>query len=381
MKQETILALGLTGLLVAGCVFSATHTSNADTQKTTDYSKYVTLGEYKGVSTGLTVNETTDAEIQEVTDTLIAQYGGNFKPDNTATITEKCRVTATIPDEDGHEDEITWLMTDDNYKPFIDASLGKKVGDTIKVPLVDGEYDVTITQIEVPDEITDDFVKSMELPDIDTVEELKADIKSYIDEQHTLEYNALQQENAFNIMFASCEVTEIPADIMTAYTEITNERVNMLIDYTKSQAEEGQELTDTEIIKQQMEADEFVGTTDDYLKWYAQRNAMTYMICKEIADKENIEVTDDELYNLIAAEWAPQQEEYPTLISFIEAKGKTNYEMNALIAKVKEYVGEQSKEGLIKIENTTGEKSTEVTNVDSTNTTNTATESTTTETE
>lgn len=358
MKQETILALGLTGLLIAGCVFSATHTSNTDTQKTTDYSEYVTLGEYKGITTGLTVNETTDAEIQEVIDTLITQYGGNFKPDNTATITEKCRVTATIPDEDGHEDEITWLMTDDNYKPFIDASLGKKVGDTIKVPLVDGEYDVTITQVEVPDELTDDFVKSMELTDISTVEELKADIKEYIDGQHELEYNALQQENAFNIMFASCEVTEIPADIMTAYTEITNERVNMLIDYTKSQAEKDQELTDTEIIKQQMEADEFVGTTDDYLKWYAQRNAMTYMICKEIADKENIEVTDDELYNLIAAEWAPQQEEYPTLISFIEAKGKTNYEMNALIAKVKEYVGEQSKEGLIDIQT---EKTTDVT--------------------
>lgn len=98
-----------------------------------------------------------------------------------------------------------------------------------------------------------------------------------------------------------------------------------------------------------------------------RKNAKEYMIYSTIAEIENIEVSDDELYSSIAADWQTATDEYETLLDFIEAYGKEQYEMSLLSQKVIEFLAENSVEGLMNsnaekenvLDNTTVESSTE----------------------
>ena len=126
-------------------------------------------------------------------------------------------------------------------------------------------------------------------------------------------------------------------------------------------AGEGEEVSLADVLEDQINADGFVGTADEYLKWYAEKNAREYMIYHEIAKIEGISVSEDELYSAIASDWASSQGEYETLVDYIEGYGKVQYEKALLSRKVIKYIAENSEEGIIEEsdESSTDESKTE----------------------
>lgn len=341
-----------------------------------NYSNYVTLGDYKSISTGLSVAEVTDEDIEDTIQETIDVVGGYYETDENATVEEGYQVEASLQLVDTGSDsepfELTFVVGDENYpEEFSEGIIGLKAGESTTVTLSEeydnAEYIITVINVNPPADITDEFVETLYIENVSTVEELREDIKEYLTERNESEYNEAQKNAVSEKVIANASVTEIPEELIESYVEILNKKVEVLIEVAQEEAEDGEEVTKTDVLADQMKADEFVGTVDEYIEWYAEKNAKEYMIYSTIAEIENIEVSDDELYSSIAADWQTATDEYETLLDFIEAYGKEQYEMSLLSQKVIEFLAENSVEGLVNsdteeekvLDNTTVESSTE----------------------
>ena len=113
-------------------------------------------------------------------------------------------------------------------------------------------------------------------------------------------YNEEVRNTASDMVVEESSIANIPAELIADYTQIITSKVDNILEAQKEAAKENEEEeteapTRYSILKSQMEADEYVGTAEDYIKWYAESNAKQYLVYKKIAELENITVSDDEL--------------------------------------------------------------------------------------
>ena len=343
---------------------SATDAGTEATSKAADNSA-VTLGEYKNVETKVTLKTPTDEDIQAVIDDIIKNNGGCYevKEDAIAQGDVQVKVEIAFKDASGayvEGNEYTYVLGDENYpEEFHTAIEGKKAGDSEEVIIGEGdstsEYRLTLKEVAVPCDITDEYVKTLEIKDVNTVSDLKEDIKKYLDEQMISIYNEEVRNTASDMVVEESSIANIPAELIADYTQIITSKVDNILEAQKEAAKENEEEeteapTRYSILKSQMEADEYVGTAEDYIKWYAESNAKQYLVYKKIAELENITVSDDELYSSIASEWIEVINDYPTLLDFINETGTESYERALLCQKVMDFLGANSKEGYLEKE-------------------------------
>ena len=343
MIKKNIKKLALVGSMTAilsGCGSTAMVSS--------DYSSLVRLGEYKNIETGIDKPEVTEEDVKKVVDETIELAGGCFKQDDNTTLIEgyKAVVEEVPADGDlGYNQNVYLLGSEECPEEYKEALLGKKVGESVEV---NGNI-ATVKSIYVPDEITDEFVESLQIEGVTTVEELKEDIRKYLSGKNEFEYNEKVKENASKLVFDGCEVKEVPENLVKEYEDSINSKVEALIEQYKNDSEE--EITKADILSEQIAEDEFVGTVDEYIAWYAKKNAEEYMIYNAIAQKEGIEVSDEEVFSQMATDWASMTDKYETLADYVDAVGKDQYEKAILSSKVEEFIGNSTKEGLIAMNN------------------------------
>ena len=370
-KRALILSILLTLSSIATACGSNGTTEQTEMQinaENENFSQYVTLGEYKGLSSGVTLKKVTDEAIDEVIEETVDAAGGYFEEDKTAAVAEGNQVEVTIQlvDNTTNSDpsSLTFTVGDENYpEEFSNGIIGLKAGDSTTVTLAESEtqYIISVNKVSVPADITDEYVETLGIENVSTVKELRDDITEFLRKQYENEYNESVQEAVSKLVVENSEVSEIPEELIDEYTEIINKKVNVILENALETAGEGEEVSLADVLEDQINADGFVGTADEYLKWYAEKNAREYMIYHEIAKIEGISVSEDELYSAIASDWASSQGEYETLVDYIEGYGKVQYEKALLSRKVIKYIAENSEEGIIEEsdESSTDESKTE----------------------
>ncbi len=358
MKRKTCAALLiLSAAMMTACGNSSEVSNNSES---TSKSANVELCEYKNVETGLSVQEVTDEDINKIIDDTVKQAGGNFA-ETEAPAQSGYRVDVTASQDGSDPFEMSFEIGDENYPAeFSEVLTGLSKGESASATLSEesggGTYEMTITQVYAPADITDDFVTSLGIENISTVNELKDDVTKYLEKQYIDTYNAELEEKVFEIVNDGSTVDVIPNNLLAAYKKIVNDNVDSLIASYQAQAEEGTEVSKTDVLSSQMKEDEFVGTVDDYIEWYAEKNAKQYLVAKKIADDEKLEISDDEVYSLAATEWAALGDEYATLKDYLDEYGIEQYERAYTVTLVKKFLAENSKEGYV--QNETDEKET-----------------------
>ena len=84
------------------------------------------------------------------------------------------------------------MLGDENYpKESTEVLTGSKRGEVKDITFSESDggatYQFNIQEVQTPSDITDEFVKTLGIANISTIEELRADIKKYLEKQRAEE--------------------------------------------------------------------------------------------------------------------------------------------------------------------------------------------------
>lgn len=333
----SILAMATAGIAIVGCSSEQGQTTAADSEA------IITLGEYKGVSTGVALHEITEEDIEAVINDTVSSSGGYFEDaGENAAAEEGYQLTIEYSETSSPTETYpgSIIIGDSDWpEEFSTALVGLKIGDETTVTLSEDDggatYNIKVISVNKPAQITDEYVKTLGIEGVSSVEDLREDVTAYLEEQYRYEYEEEVKDAAGNKVYSTSTVTNIPQKLIDEYTDLLNTRIEAVIE---SQSTEEEPLTKSDILQESMAADEFVGTVDEYIVWYAEKNAKEYLIYQKIAEDEGITIDNDELYSMIASEWVSEQDTYPTLLEFMDHYGREQYERAMLTDKVKEFI-------------------------------------------
>ncbi|MBC8214708.1 MAG: trigger factor [Candidatus Marinimicrobia bacterium] len=172
------------------------------------------------------------------------------------------------------------------------ALKGTKAGETVKIsPKYDDSeicYEVTIHKIEeqILPKLDDDFAKTVDAS-LKTLNELKDKVKANIDQELDNEYKK-QIRQLISDYFVTKSTADVPVSMKEHY-------LNGVIDDVKKQNHNQEKLDDTEIRKA------YDKIADWNIKWH--------LIREELLKKEAIEITENDIKNMIdeVAEKNPDQ--------------------------------------------------------------------------
>ncbi len=333
MKRKYLVPLAV--FLAAASLYGCGKKSSSDS-----YEKYVTLGDYTGMTIDRVKTTVTDDDVQEevqndlyanadyteVTDRA-AQDGDTVNIDYTGTIDNAEFDGGSDSDFDLELGSGTFLSD------FEDGIIGMKTGETKDIAVTfpedyDGELDgksavfsVTvnsITEVTLP-EYNDAYVQDNY--GYDTTAEFEASLKSDLQEQY--------DEDAQYTACADALAQAVDNSTFDGYPQ-------ELYDATKTQVE-----SDNQAFAEQLgiEWTDLVGEDydidDDVISAIHEK-----MVVSVIADKEKLNVTDDELNSYIDDNW--ELYEYDSRDAFVEDNGEDALRYSLLYDKVLNFLGENN---------------------------------------
>ena len=333
MKRKYLVPLAV--FLAAASLYGCGKKSSSDS-----YEKYVTLGDYTGMTIDRVKTTVTDDDVQEevqndlyanadyteVTDRA-AQDGDTVNIDYTGTIDNAEFDGGSDSDFDLELGSGTFLSD------FEDGIIGMKTGETKDIAVTfpedyDGELDgksavfsVTvnsITEVTLP-EYNDAYVQDNY--GYDTTAEFEASLKSDLQEQY--------DEDAQYTACADALTQAVDNSTFDGYPQ-------ELYDATKTQVE-----SDNQAFAEQLgiEWTDLVGEDydidDDVISAIHEK-----MVVSVIADKEKLNVTDDELNSYIDDNW--ELYEYDSRDAFVEDNGEDALRYSLLYDKVLNFLGENN---------------------------------------
>ena len=168
-------------------------------------------------------------------------------------------------------------------------------------------FKVTVHEIKtkILPELNDDLAKDVNAPNVETMEDLRALIRSSMEDQKKQNAETEAMNKLISTVVDACEV-EIPE------TMITNETNDMIADYGNRLQQQGMSL---EMFYQ------YTGQTEETLREQmakdAENKVKLRLVLDAIATQENVEVTDedkDQEYEMIAAQYNMEKEKVKELI-------------------------------------------------------------------
>lgn len=277
-----------------------------------DASDYVKLGEYKGVEVALTEPEVTEEEIVEYMDT-IREAAAVSTP-----ITDRAVEMGDIANIDyvGKLDGVAFeggtaqgfdlTIGSGQFIPgFEEGVVGMEIGETKDIdmtfpdpydnnPDLAGQpvvFTVTVNGIneqEIP-ELTDEFVAGLEREEFSTVEEFRAYVSNEIMEQKQTDYDNEKTNLTVEAVASLCEFKGAPSGMIDRMnTTLTNNIGSYASMY-------GMDIRSYVAAVYGGTEDEFQDTLLEQTELMAQQ----YIMMQAIADKEGIEVTDEEANALL----------------------------------------------------------------------------------
>lgn len=327
----------------------------------TDYSKYVELGEYKGIEVTLDSTEVTDDEVKsQIESTLTSD-------------TRKVDVTDRAI-EDGDIANIDYVGTVDGEEfeggsaegynltigsnTFIDdfeeQLIGKNIGDTVEVKATfpddyksedvagkEAVFTVTINSIQesVVPELTDEWVTEYTAEDetpYTTVKEYKKSVRASLEEEKIQQAATNKTADVLTKIVENSTIKGYPQDEIDSYVE------NMTSYYESIASAWGYSLDDFLSSMYGYTPEEF----EKEANTLAEATIARQMICKLIAKAEGMTVTDEEYQEGLKAyaeEYSSDSKTY-TAESFEEEYGKDVVEENILLEKVLDFITESAVE-------------------------------------
>ena len=335
-----LMAVAMMASMISGCGKSV------DMDKI-DAQKYVTtLFEYKGMELSAHKQEIDDEYINSYIEFMLTQYPVSVpvtdrpvQVGDTANIDYVGKDMEGVAFEGGTAQGYDLIIGSGMFVPgFEDGLIGANIGETRDVALTfpenyhsedlagqDVVFTVTINSItgSEPAELNDEFVAQFGSAN---VEEFKNSIVGVLEQDALATYEEELQMQIIDKLLAECKFAdELPNDLMESYKDQIYSNFEMYA------SQYGMDV-DTYVKASDMTMEEFeenilVGATD---------SVKEVLVCKVIADKENIEVTDEELEQNIQDNYANFG--YATPEEYKENENVEEYRDYLLTAKVLSFI-------------------------------------------
>lgn len=268
-----------------------------------DVSKYVTIGEYKGLELTRTSQSVTDDDVQAEINYNLEDNGTEVKDgtvENGDTVTINFTGTIDGKEFDGGSAEDYELVVGDGemIDGFEDGIVGMKSGETKELDLTfpDDYYEesvagkavvfkVTLQKFTRPAELTDEWVA--ENTEYKTVDEYRAAVKTQLEDTAVQTADYELYSDAWNEVQAASEVKDYPKEDVDAakksYQEL-NEK------YVK---DAGMEMADF-LESQGMSEEDYESECQQYAESKVEQN----LIVQGIMDAEGLSIDDEETQKL-----------------------------------------------------------------------------------
>lgn len=359
-KNIKLIAILLsTAILAVGCgkssdkEGSATTNENATTSESTtttenvDYSQYVTLGTYKGVSYTKQTIEVTDQEVEDQIQSTLQNNAVNTEITDRDTVAQGD--IANI-DFEGLLDGVAFeggtaqaqnltIGSGQFIEGFEEQLIGAKVGESVSINVTFPEvydnnpdlagkpvvFNVKINSIntETVPELTDEFVSG--ISESKTVDEYRQSVREDITKSKEDDAEYQKQSEIWKAVKDACEVKEYPQELVGKYTEQANK------DYASYAEQAGVSIDE-------LMTTYFGMSMEDYAKEIVAQE----MIIKAIAKDAGIEVTDEQ-FKAKTAEIATTYG-YESADALIEKFGEAELKDSFLYEAVMDYLSENAVE-------------------------------------
>ena len=310
-----------------------------------DIDKYITIGQYKGLSLEKVVETITDAEVEGSISQDLAMTKEEVKD---GVVEEGDTVVVNyVGTENGKEfnggsaenQEIT--IGSGGYIPgFEDGILGMKKGETKDVPLTfpedyiepsmagkDVVFKITLQSFKRAPELNDDWVAKN--TDFKTVEEYKEDKKKLLQESAEQMAESVLYQNAWNQVYEASEVKEYPEkDVEEAYAEFETQ--------IKSYAKQGGMELEDYLESQQVSKEAFETQCQEYAEARVKQN----LILQGIMDAEGMTLEDKE--SLAVQDELIQNYGVKDLAALVDTYGQTSVDTTIGLIRVERFIAENA---------------------------------------
>ncbi len=273
-------------------------------------SKVIKLGNYKGIEAEVTKQPVADIEVDNEIQRLVAQSTSLIEKDGDVTNGD-----VTTIDFEGFKDEVAFdggkaegfqleIGSGQFITGFEEQMIGMKKGETRELNLTfpenygaadlagaDVVFKVTVHKIEEKKEaeLNDAFVASLNAPGIETIDQLRDNIKASLEAQHEQAFMAAKENAALGKLIDDCEVEVEESDIEKALQQ-------QLQHISMELASQGMQL---EQYLQMMGMNQ--ETLLQQLAPSAKQQATFEAIIDEIVAIENLETSDEEANQQVEA--------------------------------------------------------------------------------
>ena len=310
-----------------------------------DIDKYITIGQYKGLSLEKVVETITDAEVEGSISQDLAMTKEEVKD---GVVEEGDTVVVNyVGTENGKEfnggsaenQEIT--IGSGGYIPgFEDGILGMKKGETKDVPLTfpedyiepsmagkDVVFKITLQSFKRAPELNDDWVAKN--TDFKTVEEYKEDKKKLLQKSAEQMAESILYQNAWNQVYEASEVKEYPEkDVEEAYAEFETQ--------IKSYAKQGGMELEDYLESQQVSKEAFETQCQEYAEARVKQN----LILQGIMDAEGMTLEDKE--SLAVQDELIQNYGVKDLAALVDTYGQASVDTTIGLIRVERFIAENA---------------------------------------
>ena len=306
-----------------------------------DVSKYVTIGEYKGLELNRTLQSVTDDDVQAEINYDLEDNGTEVKDgtvENGDTVTINFTGTIDGKEFDGGSAEDYELVIGDGdmIDGFEDGIVGMKAGETKELDLTfpDDYYEdsvagkavvfkVTLQKFTRPAELNDEWVAAN--TDYKTVDEYRAAVKKQLEETAVQTADYELYSDAWNEVQAASEIKDSPKEDVDAakksYQDLNEEYVK----------EAGMEMADF-LEAQGMTEEDY----DSQCQQYAEAKVEQNLIVQGIMDAEGLSLDDKDTQNLqneLIAEYG-----FTSIDEMIEVYGEQEVNESLALLRVERFI-------------------------------------------
>ena len=310
-----------------------------------DVSKYVTIGEYKGLELTRTSQPVTDDDVQAEINYNLEDNGTEVKDgtvENGDTVTINFTGTIDGKEFDGGSAEDYELVVGDGemIDGFEDGIVGMKSGETKELDLTfpDDYYEesvagkavvfkVTLQKFTRPAELTDEWVA--ENTEYKTVDEYRAAVKTQLEDTAVQTADYELYSDAWNEVQAASEIKDYPKEDVDAakksYQELNEEYVK----------EAGMEMSDF-LESQGMTEEDYESQCQQYAESKVEQN----LIVQGIMDAEGLSINDEETQKL--KDDLIEEYGFASIDEMIETYGEQEVNESLALLRVERFIVENA---------------------------------------
>ena len=310
-----------------------------------DVSKYVTIGEYKGLTLDRASVTVTDDDVQAEIDYNLEENGtevndGTVEEGDSVTINFTGTIDGKEFDGGSAEDYDLVIGEGGMIDGFEDGIIGMKKGETKELDLTfpDDYYEesvagkpvvfkVTLQKFTRPSELNDEWVAAN--TEYKTVDEYRAAVKKELEENETKSADYDLYSNAWSEVLANSEVKEYPEEDVDKAVE-AYKKLNE--NYVK---EAGMEMSD--FLKAQGMSEE---DYEEDCQQYAESKVEQNLIVQGIMDAEGLSINDEETQKL--KDDLIEEYGFASIDEMIETYGEQEVNESLALLRVERFIVENA---------------------------------------